>query len=262
MNKLLIALLLLLGSASAQTPAPSAPQDETAQKGRALLNQAIAALGGPAYLNVKDMSQQGRSYSFYHGEARGVGILFWLFWKAPQMERVELTKQRDVIYIYNAGQGYETTFRGTRPIEQKDLDDYLRQRDYSLANVLRDWVNQPGAVVFYEGPAFAGNAATDQVSIINSKNQSVKLFLDANTHLPVKKSFTVRDPESRERDLEEELYGNYHLVQGVQTPFDSSRLHNGEVTRQRYVNQVRYNTGLADSLFTATVTYDPNAKKK
>ena len=262
MNKLLIALLLLLGSASAQTPAPSAPQDESAQKGRALLNQTIAALGGPAYLNVKDMSQQGRSYSFYHGAARGVGILFWLFWKAPQMERVELTKQRDVIYIYNSDKGYETTFRGTRPIEQKDLDDYLRQRDYSLANVLRNWVNQPGAVVFYEGPAFAGNAATDQVSIINSKNQSVKLFLDVNTHLPVKKSFTVRDPESRERDLEEELYGNYHLVQGVQTPFDSSRLHNGEVTRQRYVNQVRYNTGLADSLFTATVTYDPNAKKK
>ena len=65
-----------------------------------------------------------------------------------------------------------------------------------------------------------------------------------------------------ERDLEEELYGNYHLVQAIQTPFDSTRLHNGEVTRQRYVNQVRYNTGLADSLFSATVTYDPNAEKK
>src|SRR5438128_10890712 len=258
--KKFLALLLLVSLARAQ--APSLPPDESAQKGRGLIDQAIVALGGPAYLNVKDMSQQGRSYSFYHGEARGVGILFWLFWKAPQMERVELTKQRDVIYIYNSDKGYETTFRGTRPIEQKDLDDYLRQRDYSLANVLRNWVNQPGAVVFYEGPAFAGNAATDQVSIINSKSQSVKLFLDANTHLPVKKSFTVRDPESRERDVEEELYGNYHLVQGVQTPFDSSRLHNGEVTSQRYVNQVRYNTGLADSLFAATVTYDPNAKKK
>ena len=260
MKKLIVSLLL--SCAWAQAQAPSVPQDESSQKGHTLINQAIAALGGAAYLNLQDMSQQGRSYSFYHGETRGTGILFWLFWKAPQMERVELTKQRDVIYVYNADKGYEITFRGTRPIEQKDLDDYLRQREHSLGEVLRDWVSQPGTAIFYEGPAFAGNTAADQVSLVNSKNQSVTLFLDVNSHLPVKKSFTVRDPESKEKDLEEELYGNYHLVQGIQTPFDSTRLHNGEVTRQRYVNQVHYNTGLADSLFSATVTYDPNAKKK
>jgi hypothetical protein len=33
------------------------------------------------------------------------------------------------------------------------------------------------------------------------------------------------------------------------------------MTGQRFLSKISYNTGLADSLFTATVTYDPDAKR-
>src|SRR5581483_10842282 len=78
-----------------------APNDPSAQKARALLDQTIAALGGPAYLNLSDMEETGRTYSFYHGQPNGLGAPFWLFWKWPDKSRVELTKQRDVAYIIN-----------------------------------------------------------------------------------------------------------------------------------------------------------------
>jgi hypothetical protein len=246
--------------ALAQTGTSPTPADPNAQKARLVLQQAIQALGGDAYLNVQDMQQQGRSYTVYHGQVEGGGP-FWRFWKWPDKDRVELTKQRDVVYIYNGDQGYEKTYKGVRPENRKDLADYLKARNYSLEYVLRRWLNQPGVALFYDGATLAENRPADRVSLLNPANQVVTLFIDSSTHLPIEKSYTLRDPDTRERDEDVEIYDNYHRVQGINTPYDIVRKHNGEVVRQRFLERISYNTGLADSLFSPMVTYDPDAKK-
>ena len=261
--KFWLSILLLAVCAAAQSPAPPAnpPQDENSKKARTLLEQCVQALGGPAYLNYQDLQEQGRAYGFYHGEAAGVGTLFWSFWKAPDKERVELTKQRDVIYIHTGDNGYEITYKGTRAEEDKDLKDYLQQREFSLTNVLRRWINAPNVAFFYEGSTFAESKPVEQVSLMNGKNQGVTLLLDSETHLPVRKSYTLRDPETRDRNEETEIYANYHLVQGIQTAFDLTRLHNGEMSRQRFIQRASYNNNLPDSLFSASITYTSGEKK-
>ena len=104
--RLLLSLLILnlcaITSAAAQDSAggstaqsAAAPQDNST-KAKALIDQAIQALGGSAYLNSQNISQQGRTYSFHRGEATSAGTLFWRFVKFPDRERIELTKQRDV----------------------------------------------------------------------------------------------------------------------------------------------------------------------
>ena len=82
-----------LARAQAAAPAPSdsaaakklsIPLDqENARKAHELLDQAIQALGGPAYLGVHDMQEQGRTYSFYHGTPSGNGVFFWRFVSIP-----------------------------------------------------------------------------------------------------------------------------------------------------------------------------------
>lgn len=269
------ALILLLSlRAAAQSPAsrgaaavPDAgkgpppavdPQAANAQKARQLIDQAIQALGGQAYLNIMDVAQEGRTYSFYHGETNDVGTLFWRFWKWPDKDRIELTKQRDVVYIVNGDQGYEITFRGTIPEDPKNLTETLRQREFSLEYVLRHWLKQPDIALFYDGQIVAENHQADQVTLMNGKDQ-VTLYLDILTHLPVKKTFSWRD-EMRYRNEEAEIYGDYKLVQGINTPFQIVREHNKEMTRQRFLSKVTYNTGVADSLFEAKLTPKP-AKK-
>ena len=260
---LIFALALSAAAQTTPAPAPANPaQDESSQKARALLNQAIQALGGQAYLNYQDMQQQGRTYLFYHGQPEGGGTQFWLFWKAPDKERIELTKKRNVIYIHSDDKGYEITYKGTRAEEEKDLKDYLQQREFSVANVLRHWTRDPAVALFYEGGTFAENKPAEQISLINGRNQGVTLLLDSQTHLPVRKSYILRDPETRERDDEAEVYANYHLVQGIQVPYDITRLHNGEMLRQRFLERVSYNNNLPDSLFNATVTYVAGEKPK
>ena len=127
---------------SQDTPPPTIPTDqESARKARAILDQAIQALGGQAYLNAQDMTQEGRSYSFHHGEPNSLGTLFWRFRKFPDKERVELTKKRDVVELYTGDKGYEVTYRGVRNLEDKELDPYLRRRHFALDAVLRQWMN-------------------------------------------------------------------------------------------------------------------------
>jgi hypothetical protein len=268
-----VLILLLSLVAAAQSPAPRAaptlasktppaainPQDANTQKARELINQAIHALGGQAYLNIQDMQQQGRAYGFYHGEANGVGNPFWRFWKWPDKDRIELTKQRDVIYIENGDKGYETTFRGTCAQNPVDLAEYLRQREYSLDYVLRRWLPQTDIALFYEGPALVDNHQVERVTVMNSKNQSVTLYLDQQTHLPIKKTFSWRDPDHY-RNEEAEIYGDYHLMQGINTPFQVVREHNGEMTRQRFLTSVTYNAGVPDSKFEATASDKPECK--
>jgi hypothetical protein len=257
---------LAAAQAAAQAPSNSAaatkssipPDQENARQARALLDQAIQALGGKAYLNAHDMEQEGRTYSFYHGNPTSNGVLFWRFVEYPNKERIELTKQRDVAYVYIGNKGYELTFKGPHAMENKDLEDYLRRRRFSLDTMLREWINDPGVALFYNGEALAGNLAAKQVTLINAKDEAVSLFLDPDTHLPIKKSFTWRDPVDRFRNQEEEIYDNYRLVQGVMTPYNFTRYFNGDMQSERFVTAAHFDQGLDEAMFDPNSGYDPN----
>jgi hypothetical protein len=277
--KYALTLLCLTALALAQGGAPSGSQDqnpapdqnssqpsnssslstdqENVRKAKAILDQGIQALGGPAYINWQEQTQEGRAYSFHHGEANSVGTIFWRFKKYPDKERVELTKKRDVVEIFNGDKGYEVTYKGVRDMEHKDeLDPYLRRHHYALEIVLREWLNQPGVALFYEGQTVAAQKETDQVTIMNGKNEAVTLNFDINTHLPVKKKFTWRDPADKERNVEEEIFDNYRSVQNIMTPFDVTRMYNGEMAAQSFLTSASYNQPVNDNLF------DPNASRE
>jgi len=252
---------LAYGQANTSAPAAASPaipvDQENVRKAKTLLAQTIEALGGNAYLNVADVSQEGRSYGFHLGESQGVGVVFWRFYKFPDQDRLEITKKRDIVYVYRGDKGFEITYKGTRSDDPKAVSDFLRRRDYSLDWVLRRWLSQPGIALFYEGHTVASQRDTEQVTIMNSRNQSVTLNIDAKTHLPVKKSFSWRDPTDQQRNVEDEVYDNYRPVQGVLTPFSVTRFYNGDMSNQRFLNSVVYNKGLSDSMFAADTTYDP-----
>ena len=260
----LIISVFAVASAASQSSTGAPPQNapvaqENAVKAKALVDQAIHALGGQAYLNTQNMSQTGRTYSFHRGEATSAGVLFWRFVKFPDRERLEVTKQRDVAYVYNGDKGYEVTFKGTAPLDAKILDEYLRRREHSLEWVLRRWINEPGVALFYDGPAVAADKPADQVSIMNAKNDSVTIYFDTSTHLPVKKTFSWRDPTDNLRNTEDEIYDAYRPTQGIMTPYSITRFYNGEMANQRFLNTVTYNDALNDSMFDAKTTYDPTA---
>lgn len=252
--KFVIAILVLtaaaLGQATAPPAAPSIPvENQSARKAQALIDQMIQALGGPAYLNIQDISQEGRTYSFHLGTPNSVGLLFWRFYKYPDKDRVEVTKKRDVAFVENGTKGYEITYKGTKAQDAKDLADYLRRREYALDWVLRHWLHQPGVALFYEGRTIAAQKNADQVTIMNAQNEGVTLFIDVETHLPIKKTFSWRDPTDKQRNVEDEVYDAYRPTQGIMTSYSVTRFYNGDMSNQRFLSTVTYNQNLSDSLF-------------
>jgi len=231
---------------------------ENARKAKVLLDQMLDALGGNAYLNIEDISQEGRTYGFHLGQSEGVGVVFYRFYKYPDKDRIELTKKRDVVYVYRGNEGFEITYKGTRSDDPKTVADYLRRRQYSLDWVIRHWLFEPGIALFYEGATVAAEKDAQQVTIMNAQNQGVTLYIDSKTHLPVKKTFSWRDPVDKQRNVEDEVYDNYRPIQGVMTPLSVTRYYNGDMSNQRFLNSVSYNKGLSDSMFNAQVTYDPD----
>lgn len=238
-----------------------ASQDPNTQKAKALLQKMIAAMGGQAFLNYQTMTQEGRTYSFYQGQPNSLGTLFWRFWKYPDKDRIELTKDRDVTYIYTGDKGYEVTYKGTAAMEPKDLSEYLLRRKYSIEQVLRVWLPNPGTLILYDGSALADQTFVEQVTLVDKENNSVTLGIDPNSHLLIEKSFTYRDYDGL-KSTDEEVYANYRPEGGIQTAHTIVRSHNGQQTGQRFLTKVEYNVPIEDSKFEAKVTYDMNKLKK
>jgi hypothetical protein len=232
-------------------PQAATPEDiASAKKARAVLDQMVTALGGAAYLGVQDMEQKGRVYGFDHnGEASDAGSPFVRYWKWPDKDRVELLKKRDWILVYNGNDANEITYHGAHPLDPKDLKAYLERRAYSLEEVVREWLKQPATALYYDGQTISESKQAERVTIVGPDRRSVTLYIDANSHLPLRKTYTTRDPETGERVEQAESFDNYRLLQGVQTPTRITRYKNDIMTAQRFITTVTYNTGIPDPKF-------------
>src|SRR5271170_1948953 len=291
MNRVFIVLLLSALSGAQPAPAPASPapasappainlnDSDNARKAQALLDQAVDALGGQPYLTYENRSEEGRYYPLYHGHTNSTGIPYRYYLEYPERDRFEVihTKEihvlpgsidiggvkvknkTDLVLIHNGNKGYETTYKGTAPQEKLDLENYIRRRQHSLEWIFRKWIRDPNVALFYDGASVVDGKVSEGVTLLNSQDDSVSVYLDQNTHYPVKISYSWRDPKDKQKNVEDEVYDGYKLVQGIWTPHSITRYFNGETSQQRFINTASYNQQLPDTMFEAAVTYDPKA---
>lgn len=293
MNCFLVVLLsyAVTGVQTAPTPTPPAHSaqssinlndSDNARQARAVLDKSIEALGGQPYLTYENRVEEGRYYPLYHGHTNSTGIPYRYYLQYPDKDRFEVIRTKDIhllpgtidiggvkvknkfdlALIHNGDKGYEITYKGTAAQEKLDLENYLRRRDHSLEWVFRKWMRDPNVALFYEGLAVVDGKETEGVTLLNSQNDSVNIYLDQNSHYPVKISYSWRDPKDKQKNTEDEVYDGYKLEQGIWTPHSITRYYNGESSQQRFINTASYNLKLPDTMFEAAVTYDPKAPMK
>ena len=236
-------------------PAATAGQSDT-QRGRALIDQMIAALGGDAWLNRSTVQLDGRGSSFFHGEPNPYIVEYHEFRRLtqPEADRIEFSKKRDVVQIWLADRGTEITYKGATPLPKDQVEDYYRRRAHSIETVVHLWLKQPDVLVVSEGTVMVDRRIADRVSILTANNDAVTLDLDATTHLPIRRSFRWRNPQFNDFDEESESYDDYHTIQGLPTALTLTRYHNGEMSSQRFLTKVVYNAPLDAALFDPAVS--------
>jgi len=86
---------------------------------------------------------------------------------------------------------------------------------------------------------------------VDNRNESLKLYVDARTYLPLQMRWRQKDVLTGDYMDVVESYGKWIRVQGVMTPMSVSRERGGRRYFEAYFTQVQYNVGVDDSLFTA-----------
>jgi hypothetical protein len=255
----------LLRAQAADIPSGAPPQaaGTADERGRALIDQMVAALGGDAWLHRSTMQLDGRTSAFFHGEPNPYVVEYHELIRfaapsQPEADRVGFLTPRgmimpgkkiDVVQIWTDQHGYEITFKGQTDLPKDQVEDYYRRRSHSIEEVVQKWIKAPGVMVIAEGTTMVERRLADKVTVLTADNDAVTFELDATTHLPLSRTFQWRNPQFKDFDEEVEDYDDYHTVQGIPTPMTITRYHNGDMSNQRYLTKVVYNAPLAPELF-------------
>jgi hypothetical protein len=214
---------------------------KNAKQARTVLDAMVQALGGDAWLNMKNMERQGQVAAFFHGRPDVGTTEYFEFHQWPDHDRIEFTKHRDVVQFYLGPTGKEVTYKGTAALPQDMVDDYLRRRNHSIETVVKVWLKDPRTILLYEGQRLAERHLADQVTLISADNEAVTIQTDTQTHLPLRRTFEWRDPVYKDKNTDAEEYDDYHVMEGFPTPFTISRYKNDDEIRQYYIVHVKYN---------------------
>ncbi|HEY2861843.1 MAG TPA: hypothetical protein VGJ21_25815 [Terracidiphilus sp.] len=242
-----IILLIAPAASRAQATQTQTLEDDAAKnakQARAALDAMVQALGGDAWLNMKNRYMHGHAAGFFHGDPDPGTLEMFEFHAWPDHDRVDVTKHRDVVEYFIGRQGWELTYRGKRPLPQEQVDDFLRRRDHSIEAAVKVWMKDPKTILVYEGQHLAARKLAEQVTLIASDNEAVTILMDVQTHLPLRREFQWRDPIYKDKNTDAEEYDDYHVVEGLPTAFTVTRYKNNEIVRQFYVDKVQYNQDL------------------
>src|SRR6185503_13136757 len=113
-------------------------------RGKKVIDDAVAALGGQKFLTMQDRIEKGRAYSFFHEELSGLAVakIYTRYINVPPdrsgidlgvQERQAFGKNEDYYVLFRQEGAWEVTFRGRKELEK---DRIQRYRDTTLNNVL------------------------------------------------------------------------------------------------------------------------------
>jgi hypothetical protein len=250
-HRLALRLACLLVIMASLHPVGAQNEDAAAnqKKARATLDAMVTALGGQRWLTLTSTMQQGRTSGFYQGKPTGMTSEFYEIDRFPNQTRVELGKKRDVVEVITGDQAWEVTYKGKRELPKEQVQDLVRRRDHSIQVAMRIWLNDPKTVLIYGGQNLVERHLADQTTLINGDNDSISIQTDAETHLPLRRSWQWRDPLYHDKNTDAEEYDDYHLVEGFPTAFTITRFHNDDMTNQRFLYHAGYDVALTPDMF-------------
>jgi len=251
-------------------------QTTAEQRGKKIIDDAVAALGGQKFLTMSDRVESGRAYSFYRDELTGLSLakIYTRYLTVAKgksgeelgvRERENFGKNEDSAVLFLENGGWEITWRGAKELPKDRFDRY---RDSTLRNILyllRQRLNEPGMIFESRGADVFDNQPVEIVDITDAQNRMVTVYFHRSSKLPVRQIYSRRNPETKERDDEVTRFSRYREASGVQWPHQILRERNGEKIYEIFSESVVINQDLTDNLFSLPApgkTVEKGPKKK
>jgi hypothetical protein len=224
-------------------------------KGRQIVDQALAALGGPKFMAMLDRTETGRMYTFYREQLNGLAhARLYTLYTAPkqpgalgQRERQSIGKDKeDYAYLFMEEEGMQLTYRGARPFPAGQYERYRQTTLRNIFYILRMRMKEPGLIIEFKENGTFDNYPVETVEIVDTENRSVLVSFHRTTHLPVRQVFQRRDPESKRLIEEAAVYNKYRETNGVMWPWSIVRYRDGDRIFELYSSSVVINNPKLD----------------
>ncbi|HWC97298.1 MAG TPA: hypothetical protein VG456_11125 [Candidatus Sulfopaludibacter sp.] len=248
------AAIFLLAFASLAPAADESRQD----RGKRVVNEAIAALGGDAFLHMQDRVETGRMYSFYREQISGFSsAIIYTRYLPPSPDKLAVRereifgkKQDEGSLLFTEDGAWDITFHGARPFDDQRWNNYLDATRRNIFYILRERLNEPGMMLYSQGSDFYERMPVEIVDITDAAGVTITVYFDKTTRLPIRQTSRKRNPQFKDFDNEVSIFGKYRDVgSGVKWPYDVKRERNGEKLYEMYSDAVEVNKSLKDSLF-------------
>lgn len=243
--------------------------EQSEAKGKEILRDLIAGLGGPGYTEVRESECSGLRALFGHsGDLTGY-ITFNDFRKYPDKARIEYTRKGRntillsligldgldfahggiVIALYNGDRGWSYDKSGVSELPVTAVTDFQVATKRSVDNLLRFRLKEPGLSIRFGGSDTVDLRQVDWVEINDSEGLKYRLAINRSTHLLDRLVVSTEDTENQQINDDTTIYNNYQLKDSVWTPMQYTREHNGRRTAQFFLDSCRYNPGFPQDLF-------------
>lgn len=225
------------------------------------IEDAVAALGGERFLNMQDRVESGRAYSFYRDNISGLSIATIFTQYIPvasgktgqdlgvREREVFGAKEEFGYLLFREDGAWDVSFRGPTDLEQDRVDSYRRTTLNDILYFLRVRLKEPGLLFDWRGSDVIENQPVNIVDITDSENRVITVNFNQDSHLPVKETWSWRDPKTHERNDEVTRYSVYRDNDGIQWPQQIMRERNGEKKSQIFSDSVLINQHLPEAVF-------------
>jgi len=235
--------------ARGQNPDTLMPE-ASASKAKQILAQMIDAFGGAAYLHARQSECVGRMSQFGHNADLTAYLPFKSYWEFPDKNRTDIGKKGNVIDLYAGYEGWTLDHDCVSEEPAAQVDNFREQLPNNPHYIFRYRLKEEGMNYRWAGLDLIDLKPIDWVELSDSKQRMYRIAVARDTHLMVR--FVVLTPNEANSQPDEDItsYANYHALDGVQTPLQVSRTHNGRRVFQAFYDTCRYNPNLPANFFT------------
>lgn len=232
------------GQQNATPPLPSRISPQAQQ----LLNRTIQALGGQAFLDYKTITTAGHVFAISYGQTAGYAPFKSTF-EPPDKRRFSYGKGKPVVLINNGDQAWELDRLGRTHQNPRQVRSWEIANRYSLDNLLRYRIHEPGVLILTSGVDFVDNQPVDVVDIIDSQNIRIRVYIHRTAYLPVRITYRVQNPNNHEWEDYADDYSDYQKFQGIATPMHITRFLDGERIAELFRSSATYNRPVPSDYF-------------
>ena len=208
----------------------------------------IQVLGGPAFLHFKTLTTHGRAFSISNEETTGLAP-YDSFVEYPDKRRFSYGKKKPVILINNGDSAWELDRYGVILQPPEQVRRWKITNRYSLENLLRLRIREPGILIQMGGVDFVDNLPARVVEIVDASQVHIKLYVNRVSLRPVRVTYQVLNPQSQEQDEYADDYSDYQVIQGIATPMHIGRFVNDERVAEIFRSSARYDESYPPSYF-------------